>query len=112
MVITIICLACFRAKNGAFPSRIEFFKLILYNLKNNSAYWRFVNVIVAVDFKIFPGKIEVTYMHWDGLFTDFTFMSITITHLHLLVISLPNCPMKSIADFSHQTCRAHNNFEG
>jgi len=90
MVITVICFAYFWAKNGAFPSGIEFFKQIFHDLKDNSAYWRLVDVVVAVDFKIFPREIVVTYVHGYDFFTDFTFMSIAITHLRLLVRALLN----------------------
>lgn len=97
MVIAIICFAYFWAKNGAFPSGIEFFKQILYNLKNNSTHWRSVYVAMAIDFEIFPWKIEVTYMHWYAFFTDFTFMSIAVTHLHPLMRSLNSGQLKPVA---------------
>jgi len=49
-----------------------------------------VNVLMAIDFKIFPWKIKITYVHRYGFFTDFTFMCIAITHLKLLLNFLPN----------------------
>jgi len=49
-----------------------------------------VNVLMAIDFKIFPWKIKITYVHRYGFFTDFTFMCIAITHSNYLLNFLPN----------------------